>query len=194
MPGLQADLFGDPGLPGLGYRGGLLTLAEETALIAAVDTVPLEPFRFQGWLGKRQTASFGWRYDFEDASFAPTAPIPDFLLPLREQAAAFAGLAPADLVHALVVRYDPGSGIGGHRDRPVFEHVVGVSLGVAATMRIRRRSQAGFERRSVVLEPQSIYHLGGEARHEWKHSTAPMDVTRRSVTFRSLSAQPAGSP
>ena len=82
------------------------------------------PFRFHGWLGKRLTASFGWNYDFDTARFAPTEPIPDWLCPLRKRAAQFACLEPNDLVQALLIRYDPGAGIGWRRDRPVFERMV----------------------------------------------------------------------
>ena len=67
-----------------------------------------------------------------------------------------------------------------------FEHVVGVSPGPPATMRFRRRSVGGFDRASAELTPRSIYHLRGEARHNWEHSIAEMDVTRWSITFRSL--------
>lgn len=190
----QPDLFASPVLPGLTYCSGLIAPAQEASLIAAIDAAPLEAFRFQGWTGKRLTASYGWRYDFDDASFAPAEPIPDFLLPLREAAARFAGLAAGDLVQALLVRYDPGAGIGWHRDRPVFEHVVGISLGAPATMRFRRRTPAGFERRAVLLEPRSVYRLSGEARHDWEHSFAAMVVTRWSVTFRSLSAKGLRAP
>jgi alkylated DNA repair protein (DNA oxidative demethylase) len=49
------------------------------------------------------------------------------------------------LVQALLIRYDPGAGIGWHRDRPLFEHVVGISLGAPATMRFRRRRPAHFQ-------------------------------------------------
>jgi DNA oxidative demethylase len=100
-------------------------------LIASIDAAELSPFRFNGWLGKRLTASYGWRYDFDDASFAPTDAIPDWLLPLREKAARFARLQPDQLVQALLIRYDRGAAIGWHRVRPVFEHVVGISLGAA---------------------------------------------------------------
>ena len=72
-------------------------------------------------------------------------------------------------------------------NRAVFEHVLGVSLGAPATMRFRRRRQGGFDRASALLGPRSIYHLTGEARHEWEHSIAAMAVRRWSVTFRSLS-------
>jgi alkylated DNA repair dioxygenase AlkB len=91
-------------------------------------------------------------------------------------------------VQALVIRYDPGAGIGWHRDRPVFEHVIGISLGVPATMRFRRRRPGGFDRASVLLAPGSVYHLAGASRHEWEHSIAEMDVTRWSITFRSMVA------
>lgn len=180
------DLFGSPALPGLDYRDGSVAPEEEQALIAAIDSAGLAPFRFQGWLGKRLTASFGWRYDFDNGRFDEAEPIPDWLMPVRERAAEFARLEPDALVQALVIRYDPGAGIGWHRDRPVFEHVVGISLGAAATLRLRKRRPGGFDRAAVPLAPRSIYHLSGEARHLWEHSIAPMDVPRWSVTFRSL--------
>ena len=183
----QPDLFSEPRLTGLSQAGAVVTSAEERALIASVDAAELSPFRFHGWLGKRLTISYGWRYDFDDASFSPSEAIPDWLLPLRERAARFACFQPDQLVQALLIRYDPGAGIGWHRDRPVFEHVLGISLGAPATMRFRRRKPGGFDRASVLLAPRSIYHLTGEARHEWEHSIAAMEVTRWSITFRSLS-------
>ena len=186
---VQPDLFGEAGLAGLSHADEFVTPAEEQMLIASIDAADLSPFRFHGWLGKRLTASYGWRYDFDDASFAPAEAIPDWLLPLRAKAARFAGLQPGELVQALLIRYDPGAGIGWHRDRPVFEHVFGISLGAPATMRFRRRKPGGFDRASALLASRSIYHLTGEARHEWEHSIAAMEVTRWSITFRSLSAR-----
>ncbi|MET0308450.1 MAG: alpha-ketoglutarate-dependent dioxygenase AlkB [Sphingomonas sp.] len=187
MTAFALDLFDKPTLPGFVLRDDSITPDEEANLIAGIDSAPLEPFRFQGWLGKRLTASFGWRYDFEDASFRETLAIPGWLLPLRARAAAFAGLAPDELIQVLLTRYDPGAGIGWHRDRPVFEHVIGISLGNPATMRLRRRRPGGFDRFAAPLAPRSIYHLSGEARHAWEHSIAPMEAQRWSVTFRSLS-------
>ncbi len=184
----MADLFDSPVLPGLGYRDGFVSEPEQAELIAHIDGAALAPFRFQQWTGKRLTRSFGWSYDFESGKFTPTEPVPDWLLPLRDRAAGFAGLAAADLVQALLIRYDPGAGIGWHKDRPVFEHVVGVSLGNPATMRFRRRAGTRFQRTSALLEPRSAYHLSGEARHGWEHSIAAMAEPRWSITFRSLSA------
>ena len=189
MAAAQPDLFAAaPTLPsGVAYAEAVVDPDEERALLAQLERIAVSPFRFRGWTGKRLTASFGWRYDFDDASFARADSLPDFLLPLRDRAAAFAGLAPDDLVQALVVRYDPGAGIGWHRDRPLFEHVLGISLAAPATLRLRRRRPGGFDRAALPLAPRSIYHLSGAARHDWEHSITPMDVLRWSVTFRSLS-------
>jgi len=184
---VMKDLFDAAFPPGLTQAEDIVTPAEESRLIAHIDAAPLEPFRFQGWLGKRLTHSYGWRYDFDTARFAATEPLPDWLLPLRARAADFAGLPDQDFVHALLIRYDPGAGIGWHRDRPLFEHVVGISLGNPATLRLRRRVGDKFQRASAALTPRSIYHLAGEVRHEWEHSVAPMAVPRWSITFRSLS-------
>ncbi|MET0238426.1 MAG: alpha-ketoglutarate-dependent dioxygenase AlkB [Sphingobium sp.] len=188
----QTDLFdlsppSPRGPDGLGYRADAIDAAQEAALIAAIDALPLTPFRFQGWLGKRLTYSFGWSYDFDKGQVAAAPPMPDWLLAVRRLAADFAGLTPDDLVQALLIRYDPGAGIGWHRDRPIFEHVVGLSLGQPATLRLRRRTDTGFDRHKLLLAPRSLYRLADAARHHWEHSIAPMAVTRWSITFRSLS-------
>jgi alkylated DNA repair protein (DNA oxidative demethylase) len=184
---MSADLFGEPLIAGLEYRPEFISPDEERALIGHLSAEQLSPFRFHGWTGKRLTRTFGWRYDFDDASFAPAEPIPDWLEPLRGKVATFAGLKPEEFVHALLVRYDPGAGIGWHRDRPVFESVVGISLGTPATLRFRRRRAGGFDRESLQVEPRSAYLLTGPARHEWEHSITPGETLRFSITFRSLS-------
>lgn len=191
----QPDLFARAAasatfpVPGFTLAPEMLAPAEEEALVAQIDAQALSPFKFQRWEGKRMTRSFGWFYDFATGRFAETDPLPDWLLPQRDRAAAFAGLPPADLVQALLIRYDPGAGIGWHKDRPVFEHVIGLSLGNPAILRLRRRTSSGFDRARVALPPRSIYHLTGEVRHQWEHSIAAMDVPRWSITFRSLAAR-----
>lgn len=180
-------LFDTPLIPGLHYRDGLIDGDEEVTLADRIDRSDLSPFRFQGWLGKRLTRTFGWRYDFDDHSFEPAGHLPDWLLPARDKAAHFAGLDPDAFVHALVTRYDPGAGIGWHRDRPQFGTVVGLSLGSAAALRLRRRTSSGFDRASLTLAPRSAYILSGEVREQWEHSIAPGDTLRYSITFRTLS-------
>lgn len=181
------DLFGMAVVPGFASARDVVSVDEERALIDRIDASPLEPIKFQGWLGKRLTASFGMRYDFERGRIEQADPMPDWLLPVRDRAAAFARLSPDDFVQALLIRYDPGAGIGWHRDRPVYEHVLGISLGEPAVLRLRRRQGKRFQRASAPLEPRSIYHLAGEVRYDWEHSIVEMERPRWSITFRTLS-------
>jgi alkylated DNA repair dioxygenase AlkB len=183
----QPALFTDPLFAGLDYRDEFITRDEEAALIGQLGAMELAPFRFHGWTGNRKTQSFGWRYDFDDASFSPTEPIPQWLQPLRGKVAALADVAPDDIVHVLAARYDPGAGIGWHKDRSVFEKIVGVSLGSPAILRFRQRDGSSFKRYSLPVEPRSAYLLSGEARHEWEHRIVPGEELRFSITFRTLS-------
>lgn len=85
----------------------------------------------------------------------------------------------------------PAPEVGWHRDRPVFDLVIGISLLAPCRLRLRRKAGTGWQRAAVLLEPRSAYLLRRAIRWEWQHSIAPMDVTRYSITFRSLKA-PAG--
>ena len=180
-------LFDTPLIAGLNYREEVVGRANEDALIERLTEADLLPFRFHGWLGNRKTQSFGWRYDFDDASFSPAEPIPEWLSPLRRTAADFAGLQPHDFVHVLLARYDAGAGIGWHRDRDVFDQVVGFSLATPAILRFRRRKPGGFDRASLDVAPRSAYLLSGEVRWDWEHRITPGEELRFSITFRALS-------
>ena len=184
----QGSLFVDEGAvapAGLQFREEFVSPAEETALLEAVSTLPFKPFEFHGWKGNRETVSFGWRYDFNQARVERAPPMPEFLLPLRERAGEFAGLEPAAFEQGLVVRYDVGAGIGWHRDRPVFDKVFGLSLLSPCVLRFRRRLAAGFERFSLDALPRSAYLLDREIRDDWEHSITRMEMKRYSITFRS---------
>jgi alkylated DNA repair protein (DNA oxidative demethylase) len=182
----QASLF-DASPPGLQTRADFVGVAEEQALLERFESLQFQPFAYQGWLGKRETVSFGWRYDFNEARVHAAPPIPDFLLSLRARAADFAVLPVTALEQALVIRYDVGAAIGWHRDRPVFDKVVGISLLSACVLRFRRRDGRTFQRYSLDAAPRSAYLLEGEIRKEWEHSIAPVETRRFSVTFRSRS-------
>ena len=180
-------LFDAPLVPGLAYREELISAREEATLVSSIETIELSPFKFQGWTGKRLTRTFGWRYDFDDRSFAPVDPLPNWLIPLRDKAAGLGDVDPNDFVHALVTRYEPGAGIGWHRDRPQFGKVVGITLAGSASLRFRRRTGGGFQRTSLELVPRSAYLLSGEVREHWEHGIAAHDMLRYSITFRTLS-------
>ena len=170
---------------GLLYREDFVSAAEEAELVSHIAKLELREFEFHGYLGKRRVTSFGLRYDFTDMALHDAAEMPEFLLPLRDRAAVFAGLKPEAMAHALVAEYTPGAAIGWHRDRPVFGDVIGISLGAPCRFRFRKKRSDGWERRSLTLTPRSAYLLRGPARHDWQHSIPPVGALRYSITFRS---------
>jgi alkylated DNA repair dioxygenase AlkB len=189
----QASLFDPPppALPaGFVHRAEAITRAEEAELLAWLATLAFEPFQFRGYEGRRRVVSFGWRYDFSHSGLSEAEPAPPQLARVRERAADLAGLEPELLQQVLINEYRPGAPIGWHRDRPVFDKVVGVSLGGACVFRLRRRTAAGFERAALILEPRSAYLLSGPARTEWEHSIPPVTAHRYSITFRSFRSTP----
>lgn len=182
----QTDLFDAPALEpeGLRHRADLITEAEADDLVRILDGLAFAPFDFQGHLAHRQVASFGWRYDYADRRLREAPPIPDALLPLRRKCAAFAERPAEEFEQVLINLYEPGAGIGWHRDRPQFAEVIGLSLLAPCDLRFRRRTEHGWMRRTLRLEPRSAYLLSGPARWEWEHSIRPLPARRYSVTFR----------
>jgi alkylated DNA repair dioxygenase AlkB len=192
----QLDFFGDP-MPldsagasvwpeGFKLEPELLSADDERLLLAQIRTLPFREFDFHGYVGKRRTVSFGWAYDFASESLRPADAIPEFLLPVRALAAAFAELRPEQLKQVLVSEYGPGAGIGWHRDKAVFGDVVGVSLLSGCSFRLRRQTAAGWERVTVEARRRSAYLLRGAARTEWEHSIPNVGQTRYSITFRTM--------
>ncbi|WP_293901706.1 alpha-ketoglutarate-dependent dioxygenase AlkB [Phenylobacterium sp.] len=189
MSAAQAPLFDLPptGPPGLAYRPDLIAPDEERDLVERLGALPFAPFVFRGYEGRRRVVSFGLRYDFSGQGLVQAAPIPDWLRPVRDRAAAFAGLPGEAFAHLLINEYRPGAPIGWHRDRPAFDKVVGVSLLAPTTMRFRRRVGDRFERINVPIAPRSAYLLDGPARHDWEHSLPEARAHRYALTFRNLS-------
>src|SRR5262249_23707672 len=153
-------------------------VAEQDDLVAHLQQLPFKEFEFHGFLGKRRVVSFGWRYDFNKAELHASAAIPEFLLPVRDKAGSFASIEPRALEHALVTEYAPGAAIGWHKDRAMFDDVIGISLLSECTFRFRRKTSSTWERRTLSLAPRSAYLLRGPARREWEHSIPGVDSLR----------------
>ena len=186
----QLDFFdraGKAAPEGFRYGRELIGAEEEAALLAHVRELPCRDFEFHGYTGKRRVVSFGRHYDFSAGRLGEADPIPNFLLPLRRTAAAFAGLEPEELRHVLVTEYGPGAGIGWHRDKAVFGETVGISLLSPCVLRLRRKvGERKWERVNLTAEPRSAYLLSGPARDVWEHSIPAVDSLRYSITFRNL--------
>jgi len=189
---LQPDLFPDTLPAGFAYGEDLIDAALETELLRAIATLPFAPFEFHGFLGNRRVVSYGWRYDYAGRALRASEPMPDFLLPLCDVAARFAGLPAARFQQALVTEYAPGAGIGWHRDKPMFEDVVAFSLLASCTLRFRLKQGGAWTRRAQIVAPRSAYLLRGPARFDWEHSIPALSALRYSITLRTFrpEAQP----
>ena len=170
------------------YQPDLLDDDEERLLLEHIAALPFAPVEFRGFTAKRRAVHFGVGYDFDDRAITTAPRMPDYLVAVREKAAAVAEEPPEPFTEALVMEYPAGAVIGWHRDAPKFGPVVlGVSLLSAARMRFKRsNADAGVERASLILERRSTYALKGDARSKWQHSIAAVDSLRYSITFRSF--------
>jgi 2OG-Fe(II) oxygenase superfamily len=182
----EPDLFGPAAAwpEGLRYQSGFITDEEERGLINAFASLPLAPFQFGAFEGKRRVASFGVRYDFGDQRLHAADPFPDFIMPLAARAETFAGLERGAIRHVLWT----GAGIGWHRDKAAFDVVLGLSLGSACPFRFRRKAAARWQRFTLDAAPCSIYLMTGEARSVWEHSIPPVESPRWSITFRTMAS------
>src|SRR4051812_17933784 len=96
-PGLseQLALFAPTSLEpeGLRYAPEFVSPETEQELIARVAALPLQPFQFGQYEGKRRVASFGFRYDYSLRRLQNADPIPDWLDPIIRQVETFGGPA-----------------------------------------------------------------------------------------------------
>jgi len=184
----QVDLFGgQDALPeGFVYQTDFLGRDDEASLLREIKQLALEDAKYREYTARRRVAYFGFDYDFSTNRLGEAAPIPAFLYPLRGRMARWMGVEEADLVHALVSEYRPGTPLGWHRDAPDFDRVAGVSLGGWARMRLRPWPWKKEKPLDLELAPRSAYQMNGAARWRWQHSIAATRELRYSITFRSL--------
>jgi alkylated DNA repair dioxygenase AlkB len=178
---------------GFRYDPAFVAVEEESALVAGLGAVAFSEIRMRGVAARRRSAHFGWLYGYETARIAPGPPLPEFLLPLRARAAALSDTAPERLEEVLITEYPAGAAIGWHRDAPMFDVVVGISLLAPCRMRFRRGAARDAPRWEAPLAPRSAYVLAGEVRWAWQHSIPPVESPRYSITFRTLSADAAAT-
>jgi alkylated DNA repair dioxygenase AlkB len=173
-------------LAGLRYQPNFISAGEQRDLIARIRTLPLAPFQFGNYEGKRRVTYFGAKYDFTHQKLERAEALPEWLLPFAARVERFAALQPGSIKHALCTEYDVGAGIGWHRDKKHFDQVFGLSLGSACKFRFRRRNGARWHRFTLDAQPRSLYVLTGDARHVWEHSIPPVETPRYSITFRTM--------
>ena len=138
-------------MKGFQYQAELIAPSEENDLLDAIGKLALKEAPYRQFTAKRRIVMF--------------EPAPDFLAPLRDKVAAWAGIPSVLIVHALVTEYRPGTQLGWHRDSPEYGELAGVSLGGHCRMRLRPYPPKKGDR------------------------IAPTPMLRYSVTFRTLREQ-----
>jgi alkylated DNA repair protein alkB family protein 8 len=95
---------------------------------------------------------------------APRAPLPTWLQPVADRAAA-AAPAPGAITQATVNEYPCGTGLNPHFDsHAAFEGaILSLSLAGQAAVQFRR----GGARRALLLPRRSLLVMDGEARYAW---------------------------
>ena len=192
----QIELFANARkLPdGFVYQSEFISAEEERVLLENIERIAFGEVRMHGVVAKRRVAHYGRGYEYDGAGLTDAAPIPKFLMPLRARVAAFAGLAPDEFAEALVTDYPERAPIGWHRDAPVFDMIVGVSLLSDCTMHFRpwphsKNRATRTKSLTQLLEPRSAYILRGPSRTQWQHHIPPTKTRRISITFRTLRAR-----
>jgi DNA oxidative demethylase len=171
---------------GFAYVPDLITEQEEGALLREIGRLEFGPVVFRGVTANRRVVHFGHGYEFDSRQLSPGPPIPDFLVALGDRASFRLGLETERFGEVLVTEYQPGAGIGWHRDAPAFGKVVGVSLLADCDLRFQHGTGTARETRRYLVLRRSAYLLDGPARTRWQHSIPAVQAQRYSVTFRTL--------
>lgn len=104
--------------------------------------------------------------------------------------------------HCIVNKYEPGQGIGAHRDAPEFDGIIGcftlLTGDGASTCEMEFTDPQGlYMPYSVPTEHCSLYIMSGESRDVWEHKMSARKTeliggkryprkTRISITFRTV--------
>jgi alkylated DNA repair dioxygenase AlkB len=94
---------------GLRYAEDFISATTENALIENIAALPLQPFQFGQYEGKRRVASFGFRYDYTQRQLQEADPIPPWLSAIIAKVEGFGG-PKTRIGQVLCTEYDVGVG------------------------------------------------------------------------------------
>lgn len=157
------SLFAPDPVPGLSYIEAYISPDEATRLLAFVDA--------QAWDTelKRRCQHYGGHY----SAIRPESEsaVPEAFWPLAERLHREGHIVQIPN-RVSVNEYQPGQGIGAHRDREAerIQEVAIISLNSGIIMDF---THMGHETQSYYLQPLSLLIMRGEARHLWEHGIAP---------------------
>lgn len=166
-PGMPESIVRPPRIPGLRYRTGALSPAEQAALVAQIDA---EDWQMR-WSRAVQLYGRQYNYSANSAPLPTAGPFPGWLHELGIHLVR-RGFLPCQPNQAVINDYPPGQGIAPHRDyeSPHMTYVASISLLSAVTMDFLPLQPA--PRQHLYLEPGSVLLLQNAALLAWKHGIA----------------------
>ncbi len=181
----KTDLISPTFTSNLIYIPEFITQEEEQFLLNNIEQLDWQKVIFFNKEARRKVVHFGLDYSFDTRTVSPTTLPPFFLQFLIEKSARLVDQKPEELSEILITYYPTNAGIGWHRDAPMFDKIIGISLHNFCEMRFRKRTNHK-EQIKVGLEPRSVYILSGAIRWGWEHSIFPLKSPRYSITLRTL--------
>ncbi|WP_339106767.1 alpha-ketoglutarate-dependent dioxygenase AlkB [Roseovarius rhodophyticola] len=192
-PPSQLSFFPDEWPDGLTYLENYIQDEEAERLVREIDATPWRTDL------KRRVQHYGYRYDYKARQARREdflGPLPDLFQHLAERLTS-EGQFQTVPDQVIINEYQPGQGISAHIDcQPCFgETIASLSLLSACVMRFA--SLRSSRHMDLLLQPNSLLVMAGEARHDWTHAIPARKTdlvegqtsqrTRRiSLTFRQM--------
>ncbi len=185
---------------GLHYYPNAIPVEFASQLAEFLDHCELFPVTSRGGVtsvNARQVAHFGFSYDYSSGKV--TKPAPAFPAEIKKLCALIYTTHSKEFPdgywfdQCIINRYEPGQGIGAHRDRPDYgEFVACFTLGSGAEIEFSECHGPGSYK--LYTEPRSLYIMSGASRHEYTHMIRGRKSDpgygkrgrRWSLTFRSV--------
>lgn len=192
-PRSQLSFFPDEWPDGLTYLENYIPEEDSDRLVQEIDAAPWRTDL------KRRVQHYGYRYDYKARQARREdylGPLPDLFQHLAERLTS-EGHFQAVPDQVIVNEYQPGQGISAHIDcQPCFGETI-ASLSLLSTCVMRFSSQRSSRHIDLLLQPDSLLVMAGQARHEWTHAIPARKTdliegrksqrTRRiSLTFRQM--------
>ena len=192
-PHSQLSFFPDEWPNGLTYLENYISEDEASRLVQEIDAAPWRTDL------KRRVQHYGYRYDYKARQVRQEdhiGPLPKLFQQMAERLTA-EGHFQTVPDQVIVNEYPPGQGISAYIDcQPCFgEAIASLSLLSACVMRFA--SLRSSRHMGLLLQPDSLLVMTGEARHDWTHAIPARKTdlvegqkfqrTRRiSLTFRQM--------
>lgn len=180
----QLNLIAPEWPSGFNYFSEFISRDEEKHFLAYARKLPWENYEMHGVVAHRKIFRYGVNYTFEGDN-AVARDIPKEFHFIIDRGAKALNVSPDEIVQVLFTHYPVGAPIGWHRDAPMFEKLLGISLGSSCTMKLKAYDPK-LPVHNIVLAPRSAYIMTGESRWKWEHHIPAVKEERFSLTMRTL--------